>query len=169
MRLHRLALVVLVALLIAGCGAAPEVAAPTVGAGATAQPAATAAPTAQPAATPTEPPAPTAVPTQIPTDVPTTEPTAVPTETPVPKPAGAISKADLGEKWPFTVEQGEVRCLNAGEVVFIAEGTTYAVNGTAEGRKLYADIAPIWRDDPSYPGLKVSIGPIIDLGLKLCR
>lgn len=122
MSLHRLALITLVVLLVAGCGAAPEVAVPA---------------------------------------------TSV-------RPAGTITRANLGEQWPFTVEQGEVRCLNStgtglGEVVFIAEGTTYAINGPAKSRKIYADIATIWRDDPSYPGLKVSIGPIIDLGLKLCR
>jgi hypothetical protein len=42
------------------------------------------------------------------------------------------------------------------------------------GRGGHADNAvagfrdPIWLDDPAYPGLKKSIGPIIGRGLTLC-
>lgn len=87
--------------------------------------------------------------------------------------AAILSRETFGDAWPFTVPSGEVRCLNpsgpgAGEVVFIANGTTYAVNGIAEQAGTYADIAPIWRDDPSVAGLKIPIGPILDAGLALC-
>jgi hypothetical protein len=53
-------------------------------------------------------------------------------------------------------------------VVFTApNGREYAVNGMASGRG-YADIDPIWRDAPG-PAPKVSIGPLIDVGLELCE
>lgn len=89
---------------------------------------------------------------------------------------GAISRADLGEKWPLTVESGTLACdgvaEGAGDVTFTSEGTTYALNGLAKGRAArngWAEIDPIWADDPDVPGLKVNIGPLIDRGLALCH
>lgn len=43
----------------------------------------------------------------------------------------AISRAQMGEAYPFTVD-GELRC-NGGSVLFVASGTTYGVNGIAKG------------------------------------
>lgn len=87
----------------------------------------------------------------------------------------AISQSEYGEKWPFTVAQGSVRCEGASWVVFEAGGVAYAVNGSARTvAKTYgwAEIDPIWRDDPAAQGTgttwKVSVSPIIERGLKLC-
>jgi Protein of unknown function (DUF2511) len=73
-----------------------------------------------------------------------------------------VSRADLGSDWPLTVDSGTLVCEGAGSVTFTVNGTTYAVNGLAEG----ADIDPIWAD--SGDGLKKNIGPLIDRGLSLC-
>lgn len=85
--------------------------------------------------------------------------------------AAKVTQAEYGDRWPFTVPEGTVRCsgtAGAGAVTFEAGGRTYAVNGTARTQKTFPDIDPIWRDSPNGLGLKVSIGPIIDKGLSLC-
>lgn len=81
--------------------------------------------------------------------------------------------------WPLTIDMGVLSCVEvsgAGRAAIIADGngTVWALNGTARayvpllgGR---ADISPIWRDDPAFPGLgiKVSISPMIERALRLC-
>lgn len=88
------------------------------------------------------------------------------------EPPGHVEPADFDQPWPLTVESGTLRCEPPGAVVFTApDGTEYAVNGMAEGQD-YADIEPIWRDDPDPPAgadLKVSIHPLIEAGLDLCE
>lgn len=80
-----------------------------------------------------------------------------------------MSRADLGDDWPLTVESGIVRCEGAGEIYFdAANGTTYAVNGLALGRDTAPKIDPIWANNPDIKGTKINIGPIIDQGLELC-
>lgn len=102
-------------------------------------------------------------------DAPTTTP-AVPTMAPVatPVPPGYVSRADLGDAWPLTVESAVVECLPGRVLVVRAEGVTYALNGTAKDRGNYADIDPIWRDNPSIEGLKISLQPLLDRGLASC-
>lgn len=96
-------------------------------------------------------------------------PTAAPAPTVAPTDRRTVRKEDYGDAWPFTVESGVVRCVAPrNEVVFSSGGTAYAVNGTAKANDLYADIGSIWKDDPTIAGAKVSIGPILDLGLSLC-
>jgi len=85
--------------------------------------------------------------------------------------AQQVSSADYGADWPLTVDSGTLRCEGAGAVTFTADGTTYWVNGTAGGladENGWADIEAIWADDPSGDAPKISIGPLIDDGLKLC-
>ena len=79
-----------------------------------------------------------------------------------------ISKNDLGEDWPLTVDAGTLSCEN-GAVTFESGGTQYAVNGMAGSRDIGVDIEPIWADDPSGDAPKVSIGPLIQRGLVLCE
>ena len=83
-----------------------------------------------------------------------------------------IPREDFGEDWPFTVEEGVLKgdgSGGVGEITFTADGVTYAVNGTAKGTHKYTEIDAIWADNPSMPGAKINIGPIIDLGLELMR
>lgn len=99
--------------------------------------------------------------------------TAVPANTAASEPAsdGSISRESFGEAWPLTVDSGVLACDGkdgVGSVTFTADGTTYGVNGTALGQGLPA-IDPIWADNPSVPGLKMNIGPVLDAGLALCK
>ena len=58
-----------------------------------------------------------------------------------------ISRVDYGEDWPFTVEDGVLSC-DLSAVVFTTGGVSYGVNGRASGVGGYAELAPIWREDP---------------------
>lgn len=78
-----------------------------------------------------------------------------------------ITEKEYGDKWPFTVKEGVLECRNGSEVVFTAEGKTYALNGTAVGTKKYEAIEAIWKDDPAFPGMKIGIGDLIRRGLDL--
>lgn len=84
-----------------------------------------------------------------------------------------IEPKDLGKPWPFTMRSGTLECHNRGAIVFVANGKTYTINGTADAyaraRNLpWVDVRPIWRDDPSIPGIKIDMGPVIERGQKLC-
>ena len=82
----------------------------------------------------------------------------------------AVSRADLGEEWPLTVEHGTLRCSGQRVTFEAPDGSVYAVNGSAA--PVARDIAPIWAPsrDPVLrrAGGRVSIGPLIGLGLQLC-
>jgi len=82
-----------------------------------------------------------------------------------------VEKAWSGEKWPFSVDSGEVELVGCCSVLFRHGTSTYAVNGTARtaaSRNGWIDIVDsgLWRDHPGGHG-KVNIMPIIDLGLCL--
>lgn len=82
-----------------------------------------------------------------------------------------VTRNDFGKEWPLTVESGTLRC-DASSVTFESRGTTYAVNGTAQGRASsegWTEIDAIWADDPSVPGTKINIGPLLNRGLELCE
>lgn len=67
------------------------------------------------------------------------------------------------EYWPFDVDEGILRCNRGCEVVFIAHGRTYAVNGTAKNfakSQGYLDMSEIW--------VGGDVGDIIKDGVKLC-
>jgi len=93
-----------------------------------------------------------------------------------------ISEGEYGKQWPFTVSSGQLSCSGAGAVTFTANGKTYAVNGLAKSDHKNSDIEKIWKSDSDSdlakyvlkqgrPDLvpKISIAPIIDRGLKLCK
>src|SRR5947209_14818060 len=79
-----------------------------------------------------------------------------------------VSRAEYGDRWPFMVETGYVDCVPPSCAVFRTGTTTYGLNGLAMSHG-FQDVRPIWRDDPSAPGLKVNIGPMIDLALGRCK
>jgi hypothetical protein len=105
-----------------------------------------------------------------------------------------LTKAEFGEKWPLSVDEGVVRCLAMSVVVFEANGKTYAVNGTAKGlakERGFLSIDSIWLEDPKFtemakeiaasqgrplvdvmkemgPPSRINIGPILDSGIALC-
>lgn len=105
--------------------------------------------------------------------------------------ARKISKQQMAEKWPFTVDSGVLSCVQYGDdnvsqgVVFEANGVLYGVNGMAKsfGKNLgYKDIVDIWADDlvfkkemmalgvsESKATVKIGIGDVLQAGLKLCN
>ena len=93
-----------------------------------------------------------------------------------------ISASEYGNQWPFTVSSGQLACSGAGSVTFTANNKTYAVNGLAISDRRYSNIKEIWKSDSDSdhakymlkkgrPDLvpKISIGSIIERGLKLCK
>jgi hypothetical protein len=87
-----------------------------------------------------------------------------------------ITRAEYGDKWPFTVDEGVLSFRDTGrtvgttrmvEVTFTADGVTYGINGTAKGNDRYSDVDAIWANNPSCPGARKDIGPILDRGLAL--
>ena len=77
-----------------------------------------------------------------------------------------VTAAELGDRWPLTVREGEVDCIGKA-AVFRSGQKAYALNGAAKSRG-YLPIEPIWKTDPTVPGLRINIGPLIDLALKQC-
>ena len=68
----------------------------------------------------------------------------------------AVSKEGYKGDWPFSVDRGELSCLDGVAVVFKANGVMYAVNGMASSRG-YKDIEPIWLEDPSLKEMAAQI------------
>ncbi|MEY4011849.1 MAG: hypothetical protein RIT22_973 [Bacteroidota bacterium] len=106
-----------------------------------------------------------------------------------------ISKWDLKEKWPLIETEGTLKCvqfeiegvspeLSKGVLIEI-KGTDYPLNGTAKtwsDKYGYSDIEEIWSDDlklkrdlmklgvtEKNATSKISIGPLIEEGIKLCE
>lgn len=86
-----------------------------------------------------------------------------------------VSAADI-TPWPFSVREGTLRCGLNGVTFQPDGGVIYAVNGRAKGSGKYQELTaadPLWLNDTSTgvdlnPPLKVSVGAVIDAGLKLC-
>lgn len=81
-----------------------------------------------------------------------------------------ITKASFDGTWPFTVDDGELRCEGSGvgAVVFTSSGSDYGVNGTALDQG-YRSIKPIWKKaSGAFNGPRVNVGDVLDAGLKLC-
>ncbi len=95
-----------------------------------------------------------------------------------------ITRSELGEKWPFTVESAEVNCVAPYEVV-IAVGEApkklYAMSGLAKTRGIYQDLKEIWalsddeielrrlgRKHPTQVWRK-DISPVFDPAMKYCE
>ena len=80
----------------------------------------------------------------------------------------SVSQADYGDKWAFTVPHGTLVCRNTYLAIFRdGKGNEYQLNGAASSAG-YPQINPIWRDNPSFAGIKVDIGPFIERALGLC-
>ena len=77
-----------------------------------------------------------------------------------------VTHEQYGDKWPFTIPEGFVESIDKAIVFHTKDGKTYALNGIAIGKNRYLDIEPIWRPHPVYEGMKISVGPIIDAGIR---
>lgn len=72
-----------------------------------------------------------------------------------------------GWEWPLTVEQVRILCPGDRQLVVLADGVKYAINGTAKSAG-YAALDPIWRDDPNTPGLKVPMDGLTKHAAAVC-
>ncbi len=85
-----------------------------------------------------------------------------------------INKDQFGERWPFTVDRGILRCEHGMYVTFENNGLIYGVNGAAssfyKSDLNFHDIVSICQDDIELgKPFKKDIQPIINAGLKLCK
>jgi uncharacterized protein DUF2511 len=81
-----------------------------------------------------------------------------------------VTRQELGDHWPLTVDGGRVDC-NQGALVFAHDGTIYALNEVALG-KGYLEIDPIRKNEAralNHHPLKVDLRPLIDLARQQCR
>lgn len=85
----------------------------------------------------------------------------MPEPTATPAPGKYISRDQLGDAWPLLVEDGTIICSGTAILLRTNRGLV-AVNGTARGQKRWKDIFDITRAG-------MSVQPIIDRGLKVCK
>jgi Protein of unknown function (DUF2511) len=89
--------------------------------------------------------------------------------------ARRVTASEFGDRWPFTVAEGEIDCIRGPEesgrrldaIVFRSGGKTYGLNGAAE-RRGDLRINPIWRADPAKPERRVNLAPLLYLGAREC-
>lgn len=81
-------------------------------------------------------------------------------------PAGLVSEATWPGDWPFTVSEGVLMCAS-GRVTFASDRVQYGLNGDAMSAGGFEDVSLIWQDS-DFPGVKVSLRPMIEKGLTLC-
>ncbi|QDT49544.1 hypothetical protein Pan258_35970 [Symmachiella dynata] len=77
-----------------------------------------------------------------------------------------VMREEFGNKWPLTVESGTIYRVETYGIVFQCQEGTFALNGFAHSRG-FPEIDPIWKNDPNIPGTKISISPLINVGLQL--
>ncbi|WP_406812876.1 DUF2511 domain-containing protein [Raoultella planticola] len=88
----------------------------------------------------------------------------------------ALDGASFGNTWPLTFEKAMVSCVN-GAYAFVHDTATdnrYPLNGMASsavksGKMEGYDLDTVWKDDPNYSGVKMSMSPVLDSALNLCK
>ncbi len=101
-----------------------------------------------------------------------------------------VSSKSYPGTWPFYVKKGIFYCDERGAITFKADGKVYGINGTAKTDG-FAPPDEIWKLDPNYEEkvalyaeasnkslkevrekmgpTRVSIQPVLDAGLRICR
>ncbi|KJS28389.1 MAG: hypothetical protein VR76_07610 [Pseudomonas sp. BRH_c35] len=88
-------------------------------------------------------------------------------------PPKLIDADSFGASWPFTFEEAHLQCY-PGRAVVVSDaetGRSYPVNGAASSKAGQFGLEPldqVWRENTAIPGTKVSVGPVIEVGLGLC-
>lgn len=89
-------------------------------------------------------------------------------------PSRKVNRTMWQGEWPLTIDGGVLQLRTGNRVVLVTKKKVYAVNGPAKAERhflldqpRYTPIDEVWRDDPRVPGLKISIGPLIAMGLGL--
>jgi hypothetical protein len=78
-----------------------------------------------------------------------------------------LSREQLGEQWPLTVERGVLACEDR-DLTITADGTTYALGAGGDGTGRGEPIDPVHAEDEELPGARKSLGPLISRALELC-
>ena len=83
-----------------------------------------------------------------------------------------VTKEEYGEDWPFTVDRGEVACVDklsegVGSAVFRHGGKTYALNDFAEARG-HAALDPVLQGGLTDPAVQEDLEPLMWRALRLC-
>jgi hypothetical protein len=76
-----------------------------------------------------------------------------------------LIKSEFKDSWPFTVDKGIILNIK-NAIIFRHENIEYGLNGFAKSLG-YKELDSIWMEDYSIPGTKISIGPMINIGLNL--
>ena len=83
--------------------------------------------------------------------------------------AETITSAEYGERWPFTVNEGLLKCWPPRAVVFQTSEGTYNINAAATSHyKKNKAIEELWKPDHHNPDKEIATEEIIKRGLKLC-
>lgn len=102
-----------------------------------------------------------------------TDPTPPSSPAPTSVPRGYVSRVLLGDAWPLSIDEGVIVCDRTAILLRAPDGRLYAVNGTALGQmgaKGWRDIHDIDVPDPSGgSGVIISLQPLLDVGLAMCR
>lgn len=89
-------------------------------------------------------------------------------------PFKAIEKNTFNGNWPFSADEVQLRCLDDSPYVMnFDDNKTYALTGSAKIKGKSFGALPIenskfWIDDKHSPGMKVSLGDVINAALDLC-
>ena len=84
-----------------------------------------------------------------------------------------VRAEDYGTEWPLTVNSAKLLCIHRAVWVEV-DGKKYGVNGNSRGLlstygyKSY-DLREIWRPNPAFEGVYVSIHRLLQDGFSLCR
>jgi hypothetical protein len=77
-----------------------------------------------------------------------------------------------GKRWPLTVPEGKVTCVQYADnrpiVTFVTPNGTYALNGNAREKDYYRPIDSIHAPNPENPQAKKDLTELIAVGLELC-
>ena len=80
-----------------------------------------------------------------------------------------VTQNEFGDRWPFTVESGYVDCIQNKTPVFRSGPKTYGLTGYGTTNLGLPEIDPIWKNNPSIAGVKISLTPITDLARQQCE
>ncbi|MDJ0363587.1 DUF2511 domain-containing protein [Hymenobacter sp. H14-R3] len=81
-----------------------------------------------------------------------------------------ITRAELGEDWPFAVEKVTVHCTGHGmyRLVTDSDGHTYGLNGTSKSARK-SDGSPKWEDIEKIWVPGKDIGQVLEIAAKNCK
>lgn len=88
-------------------------------------------------------------------------------------PVNVIRSTDL-EAWPLTVDSVIVECHYSPKVVISVDGKLYGLTGAASRNPLpdYEQMSVetvIWANNPDFPDTKLSLSPLINKALEICK